>query len=116
MKKEIISRFKEKPKTKLAWRAMYLGLSVFLVPPFLGIFAAVIRPVIDRASSENVGAAVGFGVGAMVLVLSVLALITSIRAYRQGERSWVMWLGLVPAILIGAFWIFMIIGEILFPH
>jgi hypothetical protein len=116
MKKEIISTFKEKPKTKTAWRAMYLGLSVFLAPFFLGIFAAVIRPMIDKISSENIGAAIGFSFGAIVLIFSILALVTSIRAYRKGERSWVLWVGFIPAILIGIFWIFMIVGEFLFPH
>lgn len=104
------------PKTKLGKQAMYLGLAAFLTPPFLGIFGAVIRPIIDRASSEKTGAAIGFGVGIAVLALAVTALAISIHAYRQGERAWGFWLGFVPAILIGAFWIFMIIGEFIFPH
>jgi hypothetical protein len=118
MKKEVISRFKEKPRTKTAWRAMYLGLATLLIPPFLGIFTAVIRPIIDKASvnSENTGAAMGFGSGVLALALSVSALVTGIRAYKKGERSWVLWLGFVPAILSGAFWVFMIIGEFIFPH
>ena len=116
MEKEIISRFKEKPKTKTTWRAMYLGLSVLLIPPFLGIFAAVIRPMIDKASSENIGVAIGFGAGVFALALSISALVDGILAFKRGERSWVLWVGFVPAILIGVFWIFMVIGEFLFPH
>lgn len=116
MAKEIISQFKEKPKTKIAWRAMYLGLSVLLIPPFLGIFAAVIRPIIDQASNENIGASIGFGAGVFTLILSVLALVTGIRAFKKGERSWVLWVGFVPAILSGAFWLLMVIGEFIFPH
>ena len=116
MEKEVISKFKEKPKTKTAWRAMYLGLATLLIPPFLGIFAAVIRPIIDKASSENTGAAMGFGSGVLALVLSVSALVAGIRAFKKGERSWVLWVGFVPAILVGAFWVFMIIGEFIFPH
>jgi len=27
-----------------------------------------------------------------------------------------LWLGFIPALLAGAFWVFMIIGEIAFPH
>ena len=116
MEKEVISKFKEKPKTKTAWRAMYLGLSTFLIGPFLGIYVAVIRPIIDRASSENTGAAIGFNFGIVSLILSVFALVTCIRAFKKGERSWVLWVGFVPAILSGAFWILMIIGEFVFPH
>lgn len=116
MKKEIISRFKERPKTKLAWRAMWLGLSTLLIPPLLGIFAAVIRPIIDKASGENTGAAVGFGSGVLALAFSVFALVVAIRVFKRGERSWVLWIGFIPAILASAFWIFMIIGEFIFPH
>jgi uncharacterized membrane protein len=122
MKKEVISKFKEKPRTKTAWWAMGLGLSTILIPPLLGIFAAVIRPIIDkasmvgRASSENVGATVGFGVGVFSLILSVSALVAGIIALKKGERSWALWVGFIPAILVGAFWIFMVVGEFVFPH
>ena len=119
---KIISTFKEKPKTNTAWWAMGLGLSTLLIPPLLGIFTAVIRPIIDKASMEgressgNLGANIGFGAGVVVLILSVSAIITGVRAYKKGERSWVLWVGFVPAILVGAFWVFMIIGEFIFPH
>ncbi|MCJ7518838.1 MAG: hypothetical protein MUO42_04120 [Anaerolineaceae bacterium] len=116
MKKEVISKFKEKPRTKIAWWAMGLGLGTILVWPMLGFFAAIIRPIIDKASSENVGATVGFGAGFVLLILSVSALVAGVRAFRKGERSWVLWVGFVPAILVGAFWVFMIIGEFIFPH
>lgn len=116
MKKEVISKFREKPRTKTAWWAMGLGLSTFLIGPMLGIFVAVLRPIIDRASSENTGAAIGFNAGLFALILSIVALVVCIRAYKKGERSWILWVGFVPAILTGAFWIFMIIGEFLFPH
>ena len=116
MKKEVISKFKEKPRTKIAWWAMGLGLGTILAVPLLSIFTAVICPIIDKASSENVGAAAGFSVMIFVFILSVSALVTSVLAFRKGERSWVLWVGFVPAILVGVFWIFMIIGEFIFPH
>ena len=90
MKNEIISKFREKPRTKTAWWAMGLGLATILGGPALGIFAAVIRPIIDKASMEgrensgNLGANIGFGAGAVVLILSVSAIITSVRAYKKG--------------------------------
>jgi hypothetical protein len=116
MKKEVISKFKEKPRTKTAWWAMGLGLATILVYPLLGIFAAVVRPMIDKASNENVGAVAGFGSMIVALILSVSALVTGVLAFKKGERSWVLWVGFVPAILVGAFWVFMIIGEFIFPH
>lgn len=114
--KEIASKFSDSPKTKTAWLSMGLGITTLFVPPFLGIFAAVIRPIIDKASSENTGAAIGFGVGIVVLVLSVSALVLGIIAYKKGERSWALWVGFIPAILVCVLFILMLIGEFIFPH
>lgn len=116
MKHEIISTFKEHPKTKIAWWAMWLGLSVIGVGPILGTFAGAIRPIIDKTTNENVGATIGFSFGIIILALSISALFVAIRAYKLGERSWVMWVGLVPAIIVALFWILMIVGEFIFPH
>jgi hypothetical protein len=119
MKKEVISKFKEKPKTKIAWWAMGLGLATILgspLSPLNGIFIAVIRPMIDKAISENVGAAIGFSSMIVSSILLVSALVTSILALRKGERSWVLWVGFVPAILAGAGLVVLIIGEFIFPH
>ncbi|TSC95104.1 MAG: hypothetical protein CEN87_116 [Parcubacteria group bacterium Licking1014_1] len=118
MKKEIISKFKEHPKTKKAWWAMGLGLGTLLAMPILGIFASVIRPMIDSISvnSENTGASIGFGVGVVALIFSISAIVAGVSAFKKGERSWVLWIGFVPAMLVGAFWVFMIIGEFIFPH
>ena len=69
MSREIISRFNEKPKTRTAWWAMGLGLAALLVPPFLGIFAAFIRPLIDRAAGEATGIAMGFGGAAAAMII-----------------------------------------------
>lgn len=106
----------EQPKTGTARKAMYLGLAAIVAIPFLGTFAGAIRPWIDRRFNENVGAGIGITVGIVVLVLAVSALVMSIRAYRQGDRSREMWFGLVPAILVTLFWVAMLIGEFVFPH
>jgi hypothetical protein len=116
MKKEIISQFKEKPKTKVAWWAMYLGLIAIFSGPLAGINAAVVNPWIARVSGEKLGLAAGFVFVFVILIVAISALVTGTLAYRKGERSWVMWVGLIPAILAAAFWIFMVVGEILFPH
>jgi len=116
MKKEVISEFKRKPKTKTAWWAMGLGLGTVLLGPILGVFAAFIRPAIDRVSSESIGSAAGFGLIIFVVLLFASALATSIIALRNGERSWVLWIGVVPVILVAQTGIFMIIAEFIFPH
>jgi len=120
MTKEIVSYFGEKPKNKIVWKAMYLGLGSLFIPPALGIFSIVIRCITDPISMEGrtdyVGMSMGFGGVILALILSISALRVNVQVYKMGERSWVMWLGLIPAIVIGIFWIFMIVGEILFPH
>lgn len=93
-----------------------MGLATLLIPPFLGIFSAVIRPIIDKAGGENIGIPLGLTVALLALIFSICALVASTRAFRAGERSWVLWVGFIPAILIGVFWILMIAGEFLFPH
>jgi len=115
-KYKMMSKLKEQPNKKIAIWAMWLGLSTILIFPILGIFTSTIRPIIDRASSENVGGKVGFGIGVLSLILSISALAVGIYAYRKGERSSTLWMGLIPAILTGIFWILMIVGEFIFPH
>jgi uncharacterized membrane protein (DUF485 family) len=119
MSKEIISKFKEKPKTKIGWRVLYLGLSAFFIPLFLVTFNTVIRLWIDRASvnpNRSIGIPMGFASAVLALVLSIYAIIVSIRAFKIGERSWVVWLGFIPSVLIALFWSFMFVGELIFPH
>lgn len=112
MKREIISQFRETPKTKIGRWAMWLGLSPIIFIPFLGIFVSVIRPFIDKVSNESLGAAIGFSIVVSFIALSVSALTATIIAYRKGEHSWCIWAGLVPAIFL----LFMLIGEFVFPH
>ncbi len=116
MAKEIISEFKGKPKTKTARRVIALGLGTVLGSLILGIFTAVVRPMIDRTSGENVGTVVGFSLMIVLLMLALVAIITGVRAFKKGERSWVLWLGFIPAILNGAMWLLMVMGEFIFPH
>ena len=98
---------------------MWLGLSTIFIFPILGIFASVIRPILDPASvnpERTIWGEVGFALGVFGLILSVSSIATGISAYKKGERSWVLWVGFVPAVLVGGFWIFMIVGEFIFPH
>ena len=113
---KIVSTFKEKPKSRIAWRAMWLGLATILIGPILGIFAAVIRPIIDKVAGPTIGIPFGFTAVILTFMLSISAIVTGIRALKSGERSYILWIGFIPALLSGAFWIFMIIGELLFPH
>lgn len=47
---------------------------------------------------------------ALLLLMGISALVTGIAAYRRGERSFVLWIGLVPGVLFGL----LLIAEITF--
>jgi hypothetical protein len=72
--------------------------------------------MLAKAVDENIAGIIGFGLVVVALTVPVCALVAGILALRKGERSWVLWVGFVPAILACAFWAFMIVGEFLFPH
>lgn len=116
MKNEVISKFKEKPKTKIGWWAFGLSMPVIFGGPILGIFAAVIRPLIDKATNEKIGATIGFGFGIIAVLYLITALTLSIMAFRKSERSWFVWTALVLSVIATCFFFFMIIGEFIFPH
>lgn len=116
MSQEIISKFNERPKTKIAWWAMGLGLVLIFSPTFFGIFAAAINPQIAKATNDNVASTIGLSLVILLFVTLISAFTTGFLALKKGERSFAVWLGFIPAILALAFWLFMIIGEFIFPH
>jgi len=116
MKTPIISTFKGKPKTKIGWWAMGLGLATILSGPFLVFFTAVIRPLLLQVFTEDASGAFGLNLGLFSLLVCLVAIVVGIVALCKGERSWVVWLGFIPALLSGVFWFFMFGGELLFPH
>jgi hypothetical protein len=42
--------------------------------------------------------------------------VAGLIALRKGERSWLTLLVFVPAVVVGGFWIFFALGEVLSPH
>jgi len=115
MQTQIISKFFELPKTKTTWWAFGLGLTLLLgVIMFIMVLA-------DHPSSKD-----DLGIFASKLILIFIVevivfipnLISGIRSYKKGERSFVLWIGLIPAIIVGAILslaiIYTIIGELLF--
>jgi len=95
-----------KPKLRLAWVAMALGLAALLEIPLFALYSLIGRQM-QRAGVQS-----GPGVGIFGILITLVAFITSFIIYRKGERSWVLWVGLISAIVIGAFWLLMIIAEI----
>lgn len=111
-----LSSIVEKPKTRTAVRAMIMGLATLLSGPILGINAAVVRPFIDKSLGEIVGTVVTLVVVVIVFVYVAMAFVVGLRTLMKGERSWAVWLGFIPATLAVAFWLFMLVVEIFFPH
>ena len=113
---QIISKFKEKPRLRKTWWAMGLGLATFLELPLLGALGIIIQPLIDGPGGSIIAGI--FGVGSIIFILSfsISALVFSLKAYKKGERSWVLWVGFVPAILINLFWLIFLVGEVVSPH
>lgn len=117
MNYQIISKFRETSKTKAGKWAFGLSIVAILSGPILGVSAAVIVPLInDLANSELIGQIVGFTVMAMTVTILVSTFALSIRAFTRGERSWQVWLALGFSIASVCFLIFLIVGELLFPH
>jgi len=112
----IISKFSEKPKLRITWWAMGLGLVTLFISPLLSFSVAVIVPAIAKTFGEGTSNTYGLNLGLIAFLLTIAALVVGSIALRKGERSWVLWLGFGPALLAGAFWLFMIIGELAFPH
>lgn len=107
-------------KSKASWRTLWLGVSSVIVPVILGLLNGIARPLLDPESMVGrKGFQFDMGGFAGMLVSFILIFFTY-RGYRrsrkEGERSWAIWIGLAFATAIALFWIFMIAGELLFPH
>lgn len=103
-----INSFKDRPATRLAWWGFGLGMGMVVWVMLLSFFTAVIRPWLMSANSPIADPAFGIGMGAVLMLLALATLTCSVLAVVKGERSWVVWVGLVPV----AFFVFMIIADL----
>lgn len=97
--------FKKKPKFAITWWAMALGILALLELPLFGLYSLVTRRM----------GAVEFGpiIGIAGIILTTAATVLGFIAIKKGERSWVLWLGFGPGLLLAAFWVLMLIAEII---
>jgi len=120
MNQNIISNFSERPRTKNTWRALGLGMIAFLIVPTLGVLTSTLRPLIDPESvnpdNQGILGGGGFASAVISLLLSIAAILAGYQALRAGERSWVVWAGLLLALLVSGFWVYTILGELFFPR
>ncbi len=105
-----------RPASGLGWWAFGLGVATavwgVLLPSLVGLLGAAF----GGATGRRFPIPVGFTGAILELVLAVSALTTGIIALRKGERSWLTLLAFVPAVVVGGFWIFFALSEVLWPH
>lgn len=107
-----------KPKSK----SFTLALLALLVPVTIGPLNAFLRRIFDPVSligrpkinlfwfSPGIfGAFVSLG-------CAISAVYYVVKEYKSGSRSWKMWVAALLGGFIAAFWLFMIIGEFIYPH
>ena len=104
------SSFFRRPGTRQGWWAVGLA-AVFLVMSIIN--SAVFMPVSQNPANEGwMHTYLPFyGIFMMLcgLAAGVIGLIAVIRSH---ERSWMVWLTILP----GAFTLFLLLGEFLVPH
>lgn len=106
-----------KRKTVDTERLVWMGLLSIAVVPFLGLLNALFRIVFDPASFQPSTLFYPVMVGVLFsLGFAIATLVDFIQYRKMGERSWKMWVGFIPAFLVFCFWMFMIVGELVFPH
>lgn len=103
------NRFKDRPATRLAWWGFGLGMAMVLWVMLLSFFTAVIRPWLMSANSPFAAPNFGIGMGFVLMVLALATLVFCALAIFKGERSWAVWVGLVPV----AMFLFMLIADLI---
>ncbi len=116
-RKEILSDIKERPETPAAWWVLWTGLLTLVVGPLFGLFTSFLRMLLDPAS-VNPGDGLGSGISGvfLTLALSITTVVLFVRNYKLGERSWVLWAGLIPAALAGSFWVYITFARLVVPR
>lgn len=105
--KTISSHFNEKPHTRLGWWSVWLGAAFVVM--FI-INSTVFMPTSSDAPWRQV--ILPFYGISMLLCGLAAGIIGLIALVRQHERSWVVWLTILPGLLV----LFFVLGEILVPH
>ena len=101
------SHFMEAPHSRLGkWSA---GLMILFVAMYL-VNAVVLMPTSGEAMWHRTIMPV-YGVS-MILCGITAGVTGTIAVIRQNERSWVVWLAILP----GLFMLFLLIGEFIIPH
>lgn len=103
MQNKICSKFEEMPKLKLTW--LFLSLSSVLIFGIVFLFIQAFTPI-KAISGTNPYSAV-YSLASKLIVIAIIeiiifipSLVLGICAYKKGERSWFLWIGFLPVIMI----------------
>jgi len=96
---------KKKPQLSITWWAMALGLIALLEFPLLGLYSFISKTM----GAVELGPSVGFA----GIIITTVAVTLGVISFKRGERSWILWLGFGPALVLSAFWLIMLIAEII---
>ena len=107
--KTSLNRFKNRPATRLGWWGFGFGIGMILWMTLASVFAAAIRPWLSSINSPLAAPDFGVGMGFVLMVIGLFALVCCVTAIFKGERSWAVWVGLVPV----AMFLFMLIADLL---
>jgi hypothetical protein len=101
------SLFWQRPKSKLGWWAVGLGLS------YLVFYIADMIIIGMRSSLPGTNRVVMMNFGFVMLLLGLAAgVVALIAILKKRERSWAVWLALLPGISC----LLLLIGEFVVPH
>jgi hypothetical protein len=104
MKKQIISKFKGLPKLKISWWVFGLSIVfIFVLYIFISMLMGPINSPIGLRKEEVVMYDVRRLIRVLILeiIIFIPSLILYIRAFKKGERSWILLIGALPTIIIG---------------
>jgi hypothetical protein len=103
------TQFTEKPHTRLGWWATWLMVA-FVVMFLINSFVFMAMPSLgDGTWRQTILPFYGI---AMLLCGLAAGIVGLIAIARQQERSWMVWLAVLPFLWV----LFMLMGELLFPH
>ncbi|OGF29552.1 hypothetical protein A2533_04965 [Candidatus Falkowbacteria bacterium RIFOXYD2_FULL_35_9] len=113
------NKLKDKKVPVKSWLVLLLSFCAVLIVPILGFFTSITRQIFDPESvnpSRTILGEAGFASFLLSSIISIFAITKGVNTLRQGNKSWAVWTGIFLAVLVLAFWIFMVIGEIANPH
>lgn len=102
---------KDMPSTGLGKWAMWLGVTA----AGLGVLVYAMS-IVTMALKGSLPPGVVVTILAASLVCAIVAVPTGFVARKRGDVSFFGLIALIAASVVSAFWAFMLLGEVLFPH